>query len=154
MAQEGTFLIPGHTGFTEIEDFIHSQPCKQTAATLSLIGDKWSVLVIMLLSRGPRRFNELKRVIGGISQRMLTLTLRALEREGLVSRTIFPTIPPRVEYALTDLGRSLQKPVFALGVWAIENQPVLQKARTKFDASVERPLASFSGEVKSRRRIG
>src|SRR5215472_16542822 len=138
MAQEGTFLIPGHTGFTEIEDFIHSQPCKQTAATLSLIGDKWSVLVIMLLSRGPRRFNELKRVIGGISQRMLTLTLRALEREGLVSRTIFPTIPPRVEYELTMLGHSLLEPVSSLGLWARQNRSAIEAARRRFDAAEHR----------------
>ena len=98
------------------------------------MGDKWAVLVIMFLSKGPRRFNELKRVIGGISQRMLTLTLRELEREGLVTRTLFPTIPPRVDYELTDLGRSLQEPVMALGCWAIRNQPALEEARNRFDA--------------------
>ena len=81
--------------------------CRGVASVLSRIGDKWSVLVIMMLGDGPRRFNELKRMIGGISQRMLTLTLRGLERDGLVKRTIFPTIPPRVDYELTDLGRGL-----------------------------------------------
>ena len=113
---------------------IHSQPCRQVAGTLSLVGDKWSVLVIMLLSEGPCRFNELKRLIGGISQRMLTFTLRGLEREGMVTRTVFPTIPPRVDYELTDLGRSLQEPVKALGIWAIQNQPALDAARRSFDA--------------------
>ena len=72
----------------------------------------------MLLGDGPRRFNEIKRMVGGISQRMLTLTLRGLERDGLVTRTVFPTIPPRVDYELTDLGRGLWQPVEALGKWA------------------------------------
>ena len=81
--------------------------CRGVASVLARVGDKWSVFVIMLLGDGPRRFNELKRMVGGISQRMLTLTLRGLERDGLVTRTVFPTIPPRVDYELTDLGRGL-----------------------------------------------
>jgi DNA-binding HxlR family transcriptional regulator len=100
---------------------------------LARVGDKWSVLVIMLLGGGPRRFNELKRMIGGISQRMLTLTLRGLERDGLVTRTVFPTIPPRVDYELTDLGRGLSAPVKALGTWAHEHQPEIESARARFD---------------------
>jgi DNA-binding HxlR family transcriptional regulator len=100
---------------------------------LARVGDKWSVLVIMLLGGGPRRFNELKRMIGGISQRMLTLTLRGLERDGLVTRTVFPTIPPRVDYELTDLGRGLSTPVKALGAWAHEHQPEIENARARFD---------------------
>ncbi len=72
--------------------------CRAVGSVLARVGDKWSVLVIMLLSDGPRRFNEIKRMVGGISQRMLTLTLRGLERDGLVTRTVFPTIPPRVDY--------------------------------------------------------
>lgn len=116
-----------------IEDLIHSVDCEAAAATLAIIGNKWSVLTIMLLSDGPRRFNELKRLTGGVSQRMLTITLRQLEREGLVTRTVFPTIPPRVDYALTDLGQALKKPVMALGIWAIRNQPALTAARRRFD---------------------
>jgi len=100
---------------------------------LARVGDKWSVLVIMLLGDGPRRFNELKRMIGGISQRMLTLTLRGLERDGLVTRTVFPTIPPRVDYELTDLGRGLQQPVRELGQWAMDHQREIQDARARFD---------------------
>jgi DNA-binding HxlR family transcriptional regulator len=100
---------------------------------LARVGDKWSVLVIMLLGGGPRRFNELKRMIGGISQRMLTLTLRGLERDGLVTRTVFPTIPPRVDYELTDLGHGLSTPVKALGAWAHEHQPEIESARARFD---------------------
>jgi DNA-binding HxlR family transcriptional regulator len=95
------------------------------------------VFVIMLLGEGPRRFNELKRMVGGISQRMLTLTLRGLERDGLVTRTVFPTIPPRVDYELTDLGRGLSKPVEALGRWAMDHQTEIQAARTRFDGRNE-----------------
>jgi DNA-binding HxlR family transcriptional regulator len=100
---------------------------------LARVGDKWSVFVIMLLGDGPRRFNEIKRMVGGISQRMLTLTLRGLERDGLVTRTVFPTIPPRVDYELTDLGRGLWQPVEALGKWAKENQTEIEDARARFD---------------------
>jgi len=89
--------------------------------------------VISLLGNGPRRFNEIKRMIGGISQRMLTLTLRGLERDGLVTRTVFPTIPPRVEYELTDLGKSLWKPVEALGEWARQHQPDIAVAQRRYD---------------------
>ena len=134
MAQEGTNLIPGHTEVPSLEVRLHSEPCHAVAGTLSLIGNKWSVLVIMLLSDKPRRFNELKRSIGDVSQRMLTLTLRELERKGLVSRTVFPTIPPRVDYALTDLGHSLKEPVTALGLWAVQNQPALAEARRRLNA--------------------
>ena len=93
-----------------------------------------STVVIMMLGEQPRRFNELKRMIGGISQRMLTLTLRGLERDGLITRTVFPTIPPRVDYELTDLGRGLWKPVEALGAWAQAHQAEIETARAKFDA--------------------
>src|SRR6202023_1501104 len=107
--------------------------CRAVASVLARVGDKWSVFVIMLLGNGPRRFNEIKRMVGGISQRMLTLTLRGLERDGLVTRTVFPTIPPRVDYELTDLGRGLSKPVEALGRWAIDHQTEIQAARTRYD---------------------
>jgi DNA-binding HxlR family transcriptional regulator len=107
--------------------------CRAVSDVLARIGDKWSVLVVSRLGEGPRRFNELRRSIGGISQRMLTLTLRGLERDGLITRTAFPTIPPRVDYALTALGRDLLTPVSALGAWAIRNQPKIAKAREQFD---------------------
>jgi DNA-binding HxlR family transcriptional regulator len=111
--------------------------CRAVASVLSRVGDKWSVFVIMMLMDGPKRFNELKRMINGISQRMLTLTLRGLERDGLVTRTVFPTIPPRVDYELTDLGRGLAKPVKALGEWAFAHLPEIEGARGKFDARNE-----------------
>jgi DNA-binding HxlR family transcriptional regulator len=107
--------------------------CRAVSAVLARIGDKWSVLIVSRLGNRAMRFNELKREIGGISQRMLTLTLRGLERDGLITRTVFPTIPPRVDYALTALGRSLLEPVTALGDWALRNAPRIEQARTKFD---------------------
>ncbi len=100
---------------------------------LARIGDKWSVLVVMSLADDTVRFNELKRLIGGISQRMLTLTLRGLERDGLVERTFYPTIPPRVSYALTELGRSLREPVGALGQWAIKHRGTVEQSRQLYD---------------------
>jgi DNA-binding HxlR family transcriptional regulator len=111
----------------------HQGDCRGVASVLARVGDKWSVLVIMMLRNGPKRFNELKREIGGISQRMLTLTLRGLERDGLVTRTVFPTIPPRVDYELTDLGRGLAKPVMALGEWAMTHRDKIEGARDRFD---------------------
>src|SRR3954452_911682 len=103
--------------------------CRAVASVLARVGDKWSVFVSKMLIDGPMRFNELKRTIGGISQRMLTLTLRGLERDGLVTRTMFPTIPPRVDYELTDLGRGLVGPLRALHEWAVKNRPAMIAAR-------------------------
>src|ERR1700720_3048691 len=136
--QEGTFLKPEHTEVPVLPPNAHlDSDCRGVASVLARVGDKWSVFVIMLLGNGPRRFNELKRMVGGISQRMLTLTLRGLERDGLVTRTVFPTIPPRVDYELTDLGRGLSKPVEALGRWAMDQQTEIQAARTGFDGRNE-----------------
>ena len=107
--------------------------CRVISDILARVGDKWSVLVVTRLGEGPRRFNELRRSIGGISQRMLTLTLRGLERDGLLTRTVFPTIPPRVDYALTPLGRDLLDPVSSLGAWALRNHAKIARAREQFD---------------------
>ena len=134
MAQEGTILSPGNIGVTGPFGGHLPGQCANVSEVLSRVGDKWSVLVIMMLADGPRRFNELRRMIGGVSQRMLTLTLRGLERDGLVTRTQFPTIPPRVDYALTALGQSLREPVGALGQWAFKNHPAIATARQGFDA--------------------
>lgn len=103
---------------------------------LDRVGDTWSLLVIINLQERPVRFNALRRAIEGISQRMLTVTLRSLERDGLVSRTVRPTTPPEVEYALTELGRSIAVPIGALGLWAAQNRDRLRAARDAFDASV------------------
>jgi DNA-binding HxlR family transcriptional regulator len=113
------------------------EDCRAVSDVLARVGDKWSVLVVTRLGGGARRFSELRRSIGGISQRMLTLTLRGLERDGLVTRTVFPTIPPRVDYELTPLGRDLLRPVSALGDWALRHQAKIEKARASFDARAE-----------------
>jgi DNA-binding HxlR family transcriptional regulator len=114
------------------------ESCVAVREVLNRVGDKWSVLVIVVLGSGPKRFNELRKGIEGISQRMLTLTLRGLERDGLVTRTLFPTIPPRVDYALTPLGRNLLEPVDALAKWAGQNREAIQAARDRFDASAKK----------------
>jgi DNA-binding HxlR family transcriptional regulator len=126
-AQGGTLLIPGNLEGAE--------DCRAVSEVLSRVGDKWTVLVVSTLGEGPKRFNELRRALGSISQRMLTLTLRALERDGLLTRTVFATIPPRVDYELTRLGRSLLEPVSALGLWARKNRAAIQDARRRFDGA-------------------
>ena len=108
--------------------------CRAISDVLARVGDKWSVLVVSKLGGGPKRFNELRREIGGISQRMLTFTLRGLERDGLVTRRIVPSSPPGVQYDLTALGRDLLQPVSALSAWAIRNQGKIEQSRAKFDA--------------------
>ena len=108
--------------------------CGRVSEVLQRVGDKWSVLVIMMLGDEVLRYNELKRRIGGISQRMLTLTLRTLERDGMVVRTVYATVPPQVEYALTPLGRSLSEPVVALGKWAQQNLSRIDHARQSYDS--------------------
>jgi len=124
--QEGTALIPSTLHVPE--------DCRAVSEVLARVGDKWTVLVVGVLGDGPKRFNELRRALGSISQRMLTLTLRGLERDGLVTRTMFPSIPPRVDYALTKLGRSLLEPVSGLGLWARQNRSAIDDARRRFDA--------------------
>ena len=129
--QEGTPRIPGN---------LHEPgDCRAISEVLSRVGDKWTVLVVETLGGGPKRFNELRRALGTISQRMLTLTLRALERDGLVTRTVFPTIPPRVDYELTRLGRSLLEPVNGLSAWARANRVAMETARRKFDGAGRAP---------------
>jgi DNA-binding HxlR family transcriptional regulator len=125
--------------------------CRAISGVLARIGDKWSVLIVSRLGARPMRFNELKREIGGISQRMLTLTLRGLERDGLITRTVFPTIPPRVDYELTSLGRSLLEPVMGLSAWALRNIGKIETARAKFDSiTLARPVKSSNGSIAVR----
>ena len=118
---------------------VPAERCPAIREVLSRIGDKWSVLIVTVLgdgegAAGPKRFSELRRRIEGISQRMLTLTLKDLVRDGLVTRTVYPTVPARVEYALTPLGRTLLDPIMALALWAGENRPAIQQARDVYDA--------------------
>src|ERR687888_1362292 len=129
--QEGTRVIPAR--LHDAED------CRAVSEVLARVGDKWTVLVVNELGDGPKRFNEIRRALGSISQRMLTLTLRGLERDGLVTRTVFPTIPPRVEYELTKLGHSLLEPVSSLALWARRNRSGIAAARQRFDAAAQGP---------------
>ena len=119
--------------------------CVAIREVLNRVGDKWSVFIVGLLGDGPRRFSDLRRTIEGISQRMLTLTLRGLERDGLVKRTVFPTVPARVEYELTPLGRTLLLPVNALAAWAGEHRAEIQSARERFDRSQRRKAKNAAG---------
>lgn len=125
-------MRPGKVGVTVVRH-LPSEECPKVSQVLARIGEKWSVLIIIMLAEKVRRFSELKRAIGGVSQRMLTLSLRGLERDGLVKRTVFPVVPPRVEYELTPLGRSLHAPVSALGEWARTHLAELDAAREAFD---------------------
>jgi len=149
-AQERKNLSPSHTFVTASEQAprggvttpttaeqaaIHGPVCRSVAPVLNRVGDKWSMLIVMLLSDGPKRFMELKRAIDGISQRMLTLSLRNLERDGLVTRTVTPSIPPRVDYELTELGISLRQPVQGLGAWAVAHIDCIRAAQERFDAA-------------------
>ncbi|PPU61807.1 transcriptional regulator [Xanthomonas codiaei] len=111
------------------------EECRAIGQIVDRIGDKWTVMVVGALSNGPLRFNAIMRAVGGVSHRMLTLTLRALERDGLATRTAYATIPPKVEYELTELGRSLIEPLQVLATWAVKHRPAMEKARAKFDAA-------------------
>ena len=128
--QGGTFLEQGHPEGTK--------DCRAVSAALGRVGDKWTVLIVMELEGSPRRFGELRRAVGGISQKMLAQTLRGLERDGLVTRTVHPTKPPSVEYALTELGREMVVPVRALGAWVIDNLHRIDSAQRRFDAEAAR----------------
>ena len=110
-----------------------ARECQTITSILARIGDKWTVLVVMTLYQRPHRFNELKRAVEGISQQMLTRTVKALERDGLVSRTVHPTVPPQVEYRLTDLGHSLSAPIIQLGGWAKGNLATIHANRDSYD---------------------
>ncbi|MBY8828327.1 winged helix-turn-helix transcriptional regulator [Hephaestia mangrovi] len=107
--------------------------CRAVSEVLSRVGDKWSVLVIVAVRERPHRFSELKRKVGGISQQMLTSTLKTLERDGLVTRTVVPTTPPQVSYTLTDLGRSLSSTLRQLAEWSIDNLATIQESRRRYD---------------------
>jgi DNA-binding HxlR family transcriptional regulator len=117
---------------------MRTEKCPAVREVLNRIGDKWSVQIVALLGEGPMRFSDLRRSIEGISQRMLTLTLRGLERDGLITRTVFPEIPPRVEYELTRLGNTLLEPIQGLADWADNNRTSIQDARVKFDSKAKK----------------
>jgi len=106
--------------------------CEHISRMLARISDKWTLLVVRVLGQGPKRFNALRRDVGEISQKVLASTLRELEENGFVSRTVMPVTPPQVEYALTDLGREFLKPVQALAEWVVKNAPRMDEARAEF----------------------
>jgi DNA-binding HxlR family transcriptional regulator len=114
-----------------------AESCLKVAQVLGRIGDKWTVLVMIMLAQRSYRFNELKREVDGISQRMLTLTLRNMERDGLVTRTVTPIIPPRVDYELTDVGRSLADPIKLLGNWVLQHLDYIATSQARYDARPE-----------------
>lgn len=128
-------MSPGHTA--PAPSCAPAAGCLAVRDVLNRVGDKWSVLIIRTLGDGPLRFNALRRAVDGISQRMLTLTLRGLERDGLVHREVHPTVPPQVAYSLTALGQTLLGPIQALAGWAFEHREDIQAARLRFDAAEE-----------------
>jgi DNA-binding HxlR family transcriptional regulator len=145
-------MRPSKVDVTAAARHLPSGECPKISQVLARVGEKWSVLIIIMLAERPRRFSELKRAIGGVSQRMLTLSLRGLERDGLVKRTVFPVVPPRVEYELTPLGQSLRAPVSALGEWAREHIAEIDAAREAFDRRESRQTDT-SSSVRERRGV-
>lgn len=142
-------MKPGITAETTRSVGAHdSQNCRAVADVLSRIGDKWTVYVVRLLDSGPMRFNEIRRAVPAISQRMLSLTLRGLERDGLVTRTVTPSIPPRVDYELTPMGLTLIEPLKAVGAWALANRDYVEQSRAKFDAVQGNEKAAQAQEKK------
>jgi DNA-binding HxlR family transcriptional regulator len=121
--------------------------CRRVSALLQRIGDKWTVLVVRTLGDGPLRFSEIKRALGSISQKMLTTTLRGLERDGFVKRTVYPTVPPRVDYELTQLGRDLLTPVKTMAEWALKNAERVEGAQAKFDNANSRGRSAAYGKA-------
>ena len=137
-------MKPGHlnvttpcrsAGFSDIP----ADVCQSVGDVLARVGDKWSILVIAMLSRGSMRFSELKRSLGSISQKVLTTTLRGLERDGYITRKVTPSIPPRVDYDLTELGTDVLIPVTALAMWAFSRRANVEAARSRFDQRSEAP---------------
>ncbi|RUR66220.1 transcriptional regulator [Variovorax guangxiensis] len=126
-----------------------NEHCRKVNQMLGRMGDKWTILAITMLEQKPRRFNELKRLIGGISQQMLTRTLKALERDGMVTRTVHPTVPPQVEYALTELGHSLASPLMNLATWVLDHLGQIELHRASHD---ERAMPAASNSTVYRRR--
>ncbi|MEP7316565.1 MAG: helix-turn-helix domain-containing protein [Sphingomicrobium sp.] len=135
-------MFVSHTDVTDAgrvgaDPHANGSVCRNVTPVLNRVGDKWSMQIVMALSHGPRRFSELKREIDGVSQRMLTLSLRGLQRDGLITRTVTPSIPPRVDYDLTELGISLREPVRALGDWAVSHIDCIRAAQAQYDKAID-----------------
>ena len=128
-AQGGTNPIPGN-----LQGTLHMpEDCRAVSEVLARVGDKWTVLVVGVLAHGPMRYRQIFKRVDGISQRMLTLTLKGLERDGVVTRTVYPTNPPRVDYELTERGKTLIVPLHLLWAWAQANRTAIEGARRDFD---------------------
>jgi DNA-binding HxlR family transcriptional regulator len=125
-----------------------SEDCRALSSILARVGDKWTVLIVVLLGDGPKRFNEIRRMVGGISQRMLTFTLRGLERDGLVTRTVFPTTPQRVDYELTKLGSTLWEAVEPLSSWARAHVSQILASRQRFDRKTTADTATAAASLR------
>ena len=142
----------------KLSNNLDTDNCRAVADVLARIGDKWTVYIVRMLADGPMRFNEIRRAVSAISQRMLSLTLRGLERDGLVTRTVTPSIPPRVDYELTPMGLTLIEPLKAVGAWAIANRGLVEAARAKFDGgndpSMGREPKSAAGVESARQFEG
>ena len=131
-----TTTVAAHTRSPDGRFNVLADACP-TRQVINRVGDRWSLLVLFALEGGTLRFQQLRRAVDGISQKMLTQTLRALERDGLVDRTIYATVPPKVEYTLTPLGASLSAPIAAIRGWAYESMDAIEDARTRFDAGAD-----------------
>ena len=144
MATDSELRFRGVTTSPEglVAEYANSEHCRIVRETFDRVGDKWSLLVIAILSHGPQRFTALQLGVVGISQRMLTLTLRKLERDGVVKRTVYPQIPPRVDYELTSLGQTLINPVNALADWAVTHNDEIRANQLKFEEERELTLNS------------
>jgi DNA-binding HxlR family transcriptional regulator len=118
-----------------MNDQYRQNECRPASQILARVGDKWTILLLVALGDTKMRFNELHRTIEGISQRMLTVTVRALERDGILIRTVHPTIPPRVEYELSERGKSLRRALAPVGIWALENRIGIEASQAAFDAA-------------------
>jgi DNA-binding HxlR family transcriptional regulator len=129
LAQEGTF--PSETNTFVPEGSLSPSDCAGLSEVLASVGDKWTILVVGALSKGPLRYNEVQRRVSGISQRMLTLTLKRLELDGIVTRTLFPVVPPRVDYELTQLGQTLRGALVPLHLWASQNKEAIALNRLR-----------------------
>lgn len=132
--EAGTDIPGAGIGSRLDEHFAPDSDCRKVRTVLDRVGEKWSILTIRMLDERPYRFNELRRALDGITQRMLTLTLRSLERDGLITRTATSTIPPRVDYDLTTLGRSLRQPIDELTTWALDHHAAIVASRESYDA--------------------
>ena len=144
--EDGTSATPRHSRRTGQRTVEQTATC-EIRDLLDRLADKWSLLVVELLGDGTHRFTELKRRVDGISQRMLTLTLRQLERDGLITRTVHPVVPPRVDYELTLLGRSLLEAIQPLVIWTRANRDEIVGARQRYDRSRAEPNAPASPAI-------